>query len=294
MFTFVAFSLKRAVQGVWRNRLMSLAAAATMVLMLVLLSGLIILLTGLDATLRFAEDKVEVQATLLDTAPMDQVTVVENQLKQMPQVTSVTYISKDQALADFRQPQADHADLIQYLESNPLPASLEIKLRSPDDYLDVANYLQGQTTVVDKVRDLKSVVTQMITITSVLRTGGLIGLAVVGFTVLFIIVNTIRLAVVARAEEIEIMRLVGASDAFIRWPFIFEGALVGLLAALVTIGLLLSVQQPLAGFMTSFFQALPIDTSAMLGQNLALIVLGTGIGMGVLGSWVSVRSYLIK
>jgi cell division transport system permease protein len=117
-------------------------------------------------------------------------------------------------------------------------------------------------------------------------------LAIVGLTVLFIIVNTIRLAVVARAEEIEIMRLVGASDAFIRWPFIFEGALVGLLGAAITIGLLILVQARLAGLLSDFFEVLPVQASAMVGQNVALIVLGTGVGIGVLGSYLSVRSYL--
>ena len=110
---------------------------------------------------------------------------------------------------------------------------------------------------------------------------------------LFIIVNTIRLAVVARAEEIEIMRLVGASDAFIRWPFIFEGALVGLIGAVVTLALLALGAEPLGRFMTGFFQVLPLQLGS-LGRDLTFIVLVTGVGLGVLGSWVSVRSYLLK
>jgi cell division transport system permease protein len=132
----------------------------------------------------------------------------------------------------------------------------------------------------------------MTSVINVVSTIGIVVLAVVGLTVLFIIVNTIRLAVVARAEEIEIMRLVGASDAFIRWPFIFEGALVGLLGAAITIGLLILVQARLAGLLSDFFEVLPVQASAMVGQNVALIVLGTGVGIGVLGSYLSVRSYL--
>ena len=129
--------------------------------------------------------------------------------------------------------------------------------------------------------------------TNLLRTGGLIVLALVGVVVLFIIVNTIRLAVVARAEEIEIMRLVGASDAFIRWPFIFEGALVGLIGAAITLVLLAVGADPLGRVMTGFFEVLPLQLGT-LGRDLTLIVLTTGIGLGVLGSWVSVRSYLLK
>ena len=119
-------------------------------------------------------------------------------------------------------------------------------------------------------------------------------LGIVGVIVLFIIVNTIRLAVVARAEEIEIMRLVGASDAFIRWPFVFEGALVGLLGALVTPRACWSLAaEPLSQAMVGFFNVLPLQLGTV-GRDTMVLVLATGLGLGVLGSWVSVRTYLIR
>ena len=143
--------------------------------------------------------------------------------------------------------------MINSLPSNPLPASLQINLRDPNDYLDVATYLHGQPAV-DRVLNIK-------------QDGRPDGHGhrrpssrrgrppvVVGLIVLFIIVNTIRLAVVARADEIEIMRLVGASDAFIRWPFIFEGAFVGLLGALITIGLLFVGQGPITSLLSRLLQ----------------------------------------
>jgi cell division transport system permease protein len=293
VIAFVAFSLKRAWQGFWRNSLMSLAATASMVLMLTLLSGLVILLAGLDATLKYVESEVEVVAYLKDSATAQDVAQLTTDLKAMPQVTTVAYISKDQALKNFQERQPEVAKLVDSLPSNPLPASFEISLRDPGDYIDVATYLRGQGAV-DSVQDIKKTVSQMISVINVLRTGGIAVLAIVGLTVLFIIVNTIRLAVVARAEEIEIMRLVGASDAFIRWPFIFEGALVGFFGAAITIGLLLLVQAPLASLLSDFFNVLPVQASAMVGQNVALIVMATGVGIGVVGSYVSVRSYLAR
>jgi cell division transport system permease protein len=293
VLAFVGFSLKRAWQGFWRNSLMSLAATASMVLMLVLLSGLLILLSGLDATLKYVESEVEVVAYLKDSATAQDVTLLTDDLRAMPQVESVTYVSKDQALKNFQERQPEVASLVQALPSNPLPASFEISLRDPSDYIDVATYLRAQSAV-DSVQDIKQTVDQMITVINVLRTGGIAVLAIVGLTVLFIIVNTIRLAVVARAEEIEIMRLVGASDAFIRWPFVLEGALVGLFGAVITTCLLLLVQAPLTSLMAGFFNVLPIQASAIVGQNVALIVFATGIGIGVLGSYLSVRSYLSR
>jgi cell division transport system permease protein len=147
--------------------------------------------------------------------------------------------------------------------------------------------------VVSSVKEIQKLVEEVLSITSILRTGGLVLLGLVGLTVLFIIVNTIRLAVVARAEEIEIMRLVGASDAFIRWPFVLEGAMVGGLGAAITLGLLAAVGGPLGDLMYDFFRVLPLQLGS-LGTQLIVLVTGAGVGLGVLGSWISVRSYLIR
>src|SRR5262249_49875234 len=131
------------------------------------------------------------------------------------------------------------------------------------------------------------------TVTDIMRTAGTVILLVIAVIVLFIIVNTIRLAVFARAEEIEIMRLVGASDAFIRWPFVFEGAMVGLLGAAITRGGLYLLSEPISGFLVAFFQVLPLSFGS-LARDVVVLVTAAGLGLGVLGSWVSVRTYLIR
>ena len=118
-------------------------------------------------------------------------------------------------------------------------------------------------------------------------------LIAVGLIVLFIIVNSIRLAVVARAEEIEVMRLVGASDAFIRWPFVFEGAFIGLLGAVATLAVLAAAADPVGGLMVGFFEVLPVQLGS-LSRDTAILVLASGLGLGILGSWVSVRTYLLR
>ena len=295
MLSFVAFSLKRAWQGFWRNAVMSIAATATMVLMLVLLSAFFVVLSGLDAGLQFVEQKVEVVAELRDDAPDVKIAQLKLDIAALPEVASVDYIDKATALKDFKARMAAQGreDLTPFLDTNPLPGTLNIKLKDPHQFGTVVDTLRARTDVVGTVEEVQNLVDRVLTVTNLLRTGGLILLGLVGLTVLFIIVNTIRLAVVARAEEIEIMRLVGASDAFIRWPFIFEGALVGLLGALITLVLLALGAGPLTGVMTRFFEILPLELGS-LSRNLALIVVGTGLGLGTLGSWVSVRSYLLK
>lgn len=294
MISFLAFSIGRAWQGFWRNAAMSLAATATMTLMLMLLAGFWVVQAGLLAGLDFAEQKVQVVADLNDNITQTDLSTLENQLKAQPEVREVDYISKDQALANFRasRSQQGQDDLTTYLQTNPLPASLNVSLWRASDYAPVADLLRADPNV-QRVTNIADLAARITTISEFLRTGGVVLLGVVGAIVLFIIINTIRLAVLGRAEEIEVMRLVGASDAFIRWPFVFEGALVGLLGAVLTLSVLGAAADPLGRVMVDFFQILPLRVGS-ISRDVAVLVLGTGLGLGVLGAWVSVRTYLIR
>jgi cell division transport system permease protein len=295
MIGFVVFSLRRAWQGFWRNALMSLAATATMVLMLMLLAGFWIVQTGLQASLDYTESKVEVVADLKDNVRSWEVNPIIGRLEKMPEVKEVEYISEEAALAAWRAHLKEQGedDLTRYLDANPLHASLNVKLVNASVFSNVVSALRAEEPVVEKVKEQQQLADQVVTVTNVLRTAGTVILIVIAFIVLFIIVNTIRLAVVARAEEIEIMRLVGASDAFIRWPFVFEGAMVGLLGAALTLLLLWVASDPIGNFMVGFFQVLPLSFGS-LAQQLVLLIGGAGLGLGILGSWVSVRTYLIR
>lgn len=294
MFRFVAFSISRAWQGFWRNSLMSLAATATMVLMLLLLSGFWIIQTGLLAGLEFVEQKVEVVADLKDDVTPTEVEALRAKVLALPEVAEAAYVSKEDALERFRETLAAQGeqDLTKFLDTNPLRPSLEVKLTNARDFGNVVDVLRAEPSV-ESVKDIEKLVDRVLTVTGILRTAGAVVLAVIAIIVLFIIVNTIRLAVVARAEEIEIMRLVGASDAFIRWPFVFEGAFVGLLGALVTLGILAAAADPISGFMVGFFRVLPLEFGS-LTRDLVTLVIGAGVGLGILGSWLSVRTYLIR
>jgi cell division transport system permease protein len=296
VFAFVGFSVKRALQGLWRNRVMSLAAIVTMMLMLLLLSGLVIVLSGLQAGLTFVEQKVDVQAYLNDGVPQDRVQALITQVQALPEVAEVTYKSKDQALQEWQQQLAERGqqDLSAVTGTNPIPASINVKLKTPGVYGQVVDVLKTPQGVVKRVDETRQVVDAIVSITNVLRTIGLVMLVMVGLTVLFIVVNTIRMAVMARADEIEIMRLVGASDAFIRWPFIFEGLFVGLIGAAVTLGLLLIAASPISQLTNAIVTQVPVGFDQQLGVQLLGLVVTAGALMGGLGAWISVRSYLIK
>jgi cell division transport system permease protein len=261
VITFVVFSFRRAWQGFWRNALMSLAATLTMVLMLLLLAGFFILQNVLLASLSYVEQKVEVVAYVENTATQDQVDALIATVDAMPESASVEFVSREEALRRFREAQdaQGREDLTKYLGANPLYASINVKLRAPGD-LDAVVAAMRDVPIVRNVLNIEALVERVVTVTSLVRTAGVAMVAVVGLIVLFIIVNTIRLAVVARAEEIEM--LIAAAD-------------------------------PLSVAMVGFFNVLPLQLGT-LGRDTALIVLATGLGLGVLGSWLSVRTYLIR
>jgi cell division transport system permease protein len=294
MIVFVAFSLGRAWQGFWRNGVMSIAASATMAFMLTLLAGFWVVQTGLSAGLDFVESKVQVRAFVKDDATQADIDALRVRVAALPVVAGVDFTTKEQALAAFkvREAQAGHEDLVKFLDTNPLHASIDIRLIDPKQTGDVVELLTA-APIVDHVLPVEDVVDRLLAVTTVIRTIGLILLGAVGITVLFIVVNTIRLAVVARGTEIEIMRLVGASDAFVRWPFVFEGALVGFIGAAVTLILFLVAADPLGNVLTRYFEVPPLALGS-LTREVLLLTLGTGLGLGSVGAWLSVRRYLAR
>ena len=265
MIAFVWFSLKRAWQGFWRNAVMSLAATATMVLMLLLLAGFWIIQAGLLAGLEFTEQKVEVVAYIQPNATETQIEALADDIWPGPTSPGRGHHPGPGARA-FREsdggagPRGPHP--VPRLE--PAVRQHRGQARPTRPVGEVSEALSPEEQpIVRNVINIEDLVERVLTVTNILRTAGTVILIVVGIICLFIIVNTIRLAVFARAEEIEIMRLVGASDAFIRWPFVFEGAFVGLLGSLITLGVLAAAADPLSGFMMEFFRILPLQVGSL-------------------------------
>lgn len=296
MIGFLAFSIRRGWQGFWRNAVMSIAATITMMLMLLLLAGLVIGLSGLQAGLRFVEQKVEVQAFIADGTPKPRIDALVADLTARPEVATVTYVDKETALAEWREQlrEQGRTDYTTATGVNPIPASLRIKMKDPRVYGDVVEILQGAGGVITDVLETQRVVDALLGVTGFLRTAGIVVMILVGVTVLFIVVNTIRVAVMARADEIEIMRLVGASDAFIRWPFIVEGVLVGIFGAAITLFILAVAAAPLGQVVAALVGRVPVEFDRNLGLQLAAVIAGTGVALGGMGAFLSVRTYLIR
>jgi cell division transport system permease protein len=288
---FVGFSVVRAWQGFWRNAMMSLAATATVILMLALLAALFIVISGLSSGLEFIESKVAVTAQLVDDLPEPARDELIEEVEGLPGVASVTHISAEEAMRRLREYYAEAGqDLDTGGATITLYESLEIDLSDPDAADDVANALSDHPRV-ERILTKQAEYDALLGIINVIRNVGIGIIGLVGLTVLFMIINTIRIAVYSRAGEIEIMRLVGASDSFIRWPFILEGILCGLIGAGVTILAVAAAWNPIQPVLVSVFQ-MPTAVSAQFLATISLLLLAVGLGVGALGSWISVRSYL--
>src|SRR2546429_8225148 len=276
---------------------MSLASTCTVGLMLLLFAFFLATDRGLQAARGVLESKVELALFIEDDARVSAVLALRARIEGVPAVSRVDYVTKDQAMARLVDIAARRPDIqIVDTSSNPLQDSLEIKLAHAQDASRVAASLREEIGkgVVSDVVDNPQVVDKLLTITRVLSIGGLAVLAMMLIVALFVIVNTIRIAVHARRDEIEIMKLVGATDWFVRWPFILEGMLVGALGAVAATLVVLVAAGPVMNAMVSFIEILPVSFGPTFLAELAATVVGIALVVGGGGATWAVRSHLAK
>jgi cell division transport system permease protein len=286
-----------AAQGFWRNPVMSLASTFTIGLMLLLFAFFLATDRGLQAAVGVLESKVELALFLEDDARVSDVLALRTRIEADPAVSKVDYVTKEQAMARLVDIAARRPDIqIVDTSSNPLQNSLEIKLAHAQDAPRIAASLREEIGkgVVSDVVDNPQVVDKLLTITRVLSIGGLAVLVMMLIVALFVIVNTIRIAVHARRDEIEIMKLVGATDWFVRWPFILEGMLVGALGAVAATAVVLIAAGPVMNAMVSFIEILPLSFGQTFVWQLVGSVFALALAVGGGGAMLSVRAHLAK
>ena len=292
-----AYVLNAAWQGFWRNPVMSLASTFTVGLMLLLFAFMLTTDRGLQAAAGILESKVELALFLDDNARVSDILDLRARIEADPAVDRVDYVTKDQAMKRLVDIAASRKD-IQLVDvgTNPLPASLEIKLARAQDAARVGAILRSEIGkgVVSEVVDNPPLVDKLLTVTRVLSIGGVAVLAMMLIVTLFVIVNTIRIAVHARRDEIEIMKLVGATDWFVRWPFVLEGMLVGMLGAVAALAVVLTAAGPITSSLVGFLEIVPLSFGSAFLWQLAASVFGLALLVGGGGAMLSVRNHLAK
>ncbi|MBW2061094.1 MAG: ABC transporter permease [Deltaproteobacteria bacterium] len=287
-FTRIAFS------NTAQNLFVSVVSVGTLSLALLTLSAFVLIYANVQSLIKASTQDLSVSVYLADGVSPARLAKLKNSLSEMPQTVSLSYISKSQALADLKRRFGTYGNLLDGLEENPLPASLELELkpeyRSQEQIKALIERLRSFNGVTDvdyawEWADKLSGLLNFLKLCGFII-GGLLFLATV-----FIVSNTIKLTLYSRQEEIYIMRLIGATEGFIKAPFFIEGFLQGLvggLLALVTLFLIFSLLVSRIKF--------PLGLSAVhltfLSSAVSWALVGSGIFLGVLGSVVSLRRFL--
>ncbi len=289
----LGYFVAETVTNLRRNLLMTIAAISTVAISLLLLGGVQILGIVVRNVTSTIESKVEISAYLRDNATQGEVDQLSGDLSQMPEVEDVIYISKDEAFEEFKETYSDQPEIWETLPRDSLPASLRIKLLDPDDTEEVASRMEGYPGV-DDVRFGGEVIKRLLRVNALLRTIALVMSIVLMIAAAALIANTIRLAIYARREEIGIMKLVGATNWFIRIPFILEGIFAALVGALVSGAVVVGLNTLLFERISENFIFLgPVFefSGAELGGVLILLV-GVGCLVGIIGSTMALRRFL--
>lgn len=285
----------------WRNFWLSLAATAIMVITLFIISSLLVLNALATISLTTIQEKVDISVYFKLTTSEQTILQIQKQVELLPEVKSITYIPPVEARDKFKELHKDEPLLLESVEQfsdsdNPFPASFAIRVRNLSDYQSIIKLFQDQkfTSLVKKITDKRDIVDRLNRIISGVKKLGL-GLTVVfSLVTLVVMFNTIRLTIYNRREEIEIMRLVGASNWFIRGPFIIEGILYGISGAVITAFLLYPMIYVLTPKISGFLE-LDLANYHYLGLefwSLFLLQIILGVFLGVASSIIVIRRYL--
>ena len=302
--TKIKRTFRAGLTNFWRNGFVSLSSLVVMFIALFIITSLIFMSAILRFSLQEIKDKVDINVDFTPTASETDILSLQKSIEAISEVSSVTYISSDMALVNFKERHKDDAMTLQALDeldTNPLTASLSIKAKEPSQYEDIAKFLSGEgsagtgNSIVEKVNYLqnKVVIDKLTKITQAVD--------VVGFwlAVLFLIIaviitfNTIRLAIFISKDEISVMRLVGASGQYVRGPFVVSGIMYGIVSATLVMLVFFGLTYWLGNLSQNFFVGL--DLFAFYLKNFGqifIIVFGSGIALGAISSYLAVHKYL--
>jgi cell division transport system permease protein len=286
------YILQESIRSLKRNGWLNFAAAGTTAVSLFILGVAILLVINTNFIAGSWGSNVEIMAYLNDGVTGNAVTALRTQILTIPEVKDVRFISKDEALAGLEQQFGQNGQLQESLGgSNPLPDAFEVKTTDPRDVDGVASLL-GLMPGVSQVSYGQGVVDKLLELTYWIRLVGLAIVGLLGLCAIFLIATTIRLTMYARRREIGIMKMVGATDWYVRWPFLLEGVILGTTGALLAIVILYFSYSTLTSKIMETLPFLPLMNSSLVLLQLFAGLLATGAGLGIVGSLISMHSYL--
>ncbi len=305
MWTTIKRVIVSGIKNFVRSGTVSFATVLIMMVTLFIIGTLIFLSALLNYTVTNIRNKVDINVYFVTTAAPSDIAALQHKLTQLPQVQSVSYTSRAQALTEFRARHENDQLTLQALNelgTNPLDATLSIKAKEPSQYENIVNFLNtgpalsaGGTSIIDRINyeQNKTVINRL---SLVINTTQKVGTAIVLlFAIASIIISlaTVRLAIYTARDEISVMRLVGASNAYIRGPFIIAGVIAGILAAIIVLLLFLPATWYIGGLTTTWFGG--FNFFSYYRDNLLMlstVLFGTGVLLGGTASFLAIRRYL--
>lgn len=296
----LGYFFKESLHGFTRNLSTTLGSIVTIFLSLLIIGIFLVGGVVVNNVMSSVENEVGISAFISDDASQSDIDKVEDFIRGIDGVASVDFTTKDQALENFKA--ASNSDIVDALDGqNPLPASIEVELSDPKLVEDVASQIEQNSTFAsicgydspsESLKYGQKSVAQLFQLTSYVRYIGIALIVLLIFIALVFINNTIRLAILARRKEIAIMRLVGASNGFIRGPFLMEGTLEALIAALLAIGALAAGSNALLGKLSDTLSFLSFDIAQSTVFATYGLLLAIGVVIGLFGSAMAMRRYL--
>ncbi len=287
----VNYFVDETVSNLRRNVLLTLAAVSTVSISLLLLGVVMVGGEVLTKMVSSWEGKVELNVFLRDEATPEEIAAIKTQTSGMPEVDEVFFESKEQAFEEYKRMFKDSPAITENVDPNALPASYRIKLKDPNSAEAVASRLQGQPGV-DEVQFGGEAMKRLLKFTGVVRTILVIAIVLTLGAAILLIANTIRLGIYARRKEIGIMKLVGATNWFIRVSFIFEGTVQAALGALVASALIYAGKVFGLDRMQDAILFLPLTVGSGSIIRMFFTLLLIGIVIGVFGSTLALRRFL--
>ncbi len=302
-------SFRRVVSGGTKNFIrsgaVSFATVLIMTVTLMIIGFLMFLSALLNFTLAQIQDKVDVSVYFTTTAAEGDILNLKDKLTAMPAVAAVTYTSRDEALQQFKDRHANDQltlNALNELGDNPLGASLSIKAKDPTKYEGIVNFISsdtdlqsGGTSIIDHINyfENKSVIDRLTSAINATERAGLIIVIIFAVASTIIALATVRLAIYSSRDEIAVMRLVGASNAYIRGPFIVAGVIAGVLSGLLALLLFAPITWYLGVNYTAWLAG--FDSFGYFLNNFAqlfIMIVGSGVLLGGFASYLAVRRYL--
>ncbi len=291
IFRDIEFFVIEALIGMRRSGLMIFISIATITVSLIVFGIFLLLTVNMNNMANLISDKLEIRVYLKEGVTQREIQEFMAKLNQIEGITEVGFVPKTDAWKKFQQ-NYKNVQIGDLIKSNPLPDSLHVKLENNRQLSDIAKYISTFTAYVEDVSYGGIIAQRIALISNLIRIGGLVLVLLLGMATLLIIVNTIRLTVIARQDEISIMQLVGATNTFIRWPFIIEGMIIGLIGSTLAIIFLKIFYVVFGGH---FQEAVPFFPLVFNDQVLLVIYIFVGFvgsGLGTVGAYLSVSRTL--